>query len=277
MASTPSPASRAQTFTACSRPSGESAGSPWPSTRSNDWPSTAGCDSPWRTRSTSVAPGGGGEAVLAEERGSGTSAERRCRRDRSAATSGRPGASATPGGRRGSDPQDPARSSTLGIVDFRSKKEQIRRAEKAQRKAESRAGRRRGGASRRRQALGGGRGARPVRPSWSRCSRRRWPTSGKVTRRERRRAEAAQALEAIEGLVSSAAPAMEERAKELNRRGRKAAKKAQQAGRGDSEEGPQGSREAGPASPEEGRRGRSERRASSSRSTADAGAHPPAR
>ena len=78
--------------------------------------------------------------------------------------------------------------STLGIVDFRSKKEQIRRAEKAQRKAEKQLAGVEGGPRRHRPAPGRGRGARPVGPSGPRPQKAELASRGKVKRRERRRA-----------------------------------------------------------------------------------------
>ena len=54
----PSPASRSAISSACASPSGASGGSPWPSSSGNGSPGTAGADAPWRTRITSVAPGG---------------------------------------------------------------------------------------------------------------------------------------------------------------------------------------------------------------------------
>jgi hypothetical protein len=115
--------------------------------------------------------------------------------------------------------------STLGIVDFRSKKEQIRRAEKAQRAAQA--------------ELAGVEAARAVTDARLAAAEKRAKNAevvarqqaklageGKTKRRDRRRGSAAQALEAIEDLVSSAGPAVEEQAKKLSRRGKKAAKKA---------------------------------------------------
>ena len=51
--------SRAHTARACSRPSGASGGSLWPSIRSNVSPGDSVAEAPWRTSSTTVASGGG--------------------------------------------------------------------------------------------------------------------------------------------------------------------------------------------------------------------------
>ena len=115
--------------------------------------------------------------------------------------------------------------STFGIVDFRSKKEQIRRAEKAQRAAQA--------------ELAGVEAARRVtdqrlaeaetrarKAELLALRQAKLADEGKTSRRDRRHARRSDALEAIEGLVASAGPAVEEQAKKLSRRGRKAAKKA---------------------------------------------------
>jgi hypothetical protein len=115
--------------------------------------------------------------------------------------------------------------STLGIVDFRSKKEQIRRAEKAQRAAQA--------------ELAGVEAARVAtdqrlaeaekrahKAELLALQQAKKANEGKASRRERRKARTSQALETIEGLVASAGPAVEEQAKKLSRRSRKAAKKA---------------------------------------------------
>ena len=112
---------------------------------------------------------------------------------------------------------------TLGIVDFRSKKEQIRRAEKAQRQAQA--------------ALAGVEAARRVtdlrlaeaekrarRAEVLALQQAELASEGKAKRRDRRRA--AKAMDAMEDLVTNVGPAIEEQAKELSRRGRKVAKKA---------------------------------------------------
>lgn len=115
--------------------------------------------------------------------------------------------------------------STLGIVNFRSKKEQLRRAEKAHRAA--------------RAELEGEQAARSAADKRIAAAEKRTRQAEMLAlqqakkadiargkRRERRRASASQAREAIEGLVATNLPAMEERAKDLGRRGRKAAAKA---------------------------------------------------
>jgi hypothetical protein len=115
--------------------------------------------------------------------------------------------------------------STLGIVDFRSKKEQLRRAEKAHRAA--------------RAELVGEQAARSTADQRIAAAEKRARQAellalqqakkadiAKGGRRARRRAAASQAFEAIEGFVTTNTPVVEERAKDLGRRGRKAAAKA---------------------------------------------------
>lgn len=115
--------------------------------------------------------------------------------------------------------------STLGIVDFRSKKELLRRAEKAHRAA--------------RAELAGEQAARTAADKRIAAAEKRTrqaelfalqqakkADAAKGKRRARRKAAAGQAFEAIEGFVSATTPVVEERAKELGRRGRKAAAKA---------------------------------------------------
>src|SRR4051812_3387961 len=58
MASMSSPASRAATRSACSTPTGSSAGSLAPPSSGTGSPSRTGIDSPWRTRRIVAAPGG---------------------------------------------------------------------------------------------------------------------------------------------------------------------------------------------------------------------------
>ena len=53
-----SAARRSATCSAWWRPTSDSGGSPCPSTSSNDSPSTESADAPWRTRTSSVDPGG---------------------------------------------------------------------------------------------------------------------------------------------------------------------------------------------------------------------------
>lgn len=115
--------------------------------------------------------------------------------------------------------------STLGIVDFRSKKEQLRRAEKAHRAA--------------RAELAGEQAARTAADKRITAAEKRThqaellalqqakkAEAAKGKRRARRKAATNQAFEAIEDFVSATTPVVEERAKELGRRGRKAAAKA---------------------------------------------------
>jgi len=115
--------------------------------------------------------------------------------------------------------------STLGIVDFRSKKELLRRAEKARRSAQAQ--------------LAGVEAARVVTDQRLAAAEKRArqaellalqqakkAQAAKGKRRQRRKAAASHARGTIEGLVSAATPAVEERAKDLSRRGRKTAAKA---------------------------------------------------
>lgn len=115
--------------------------------------------------------------------------------------------------------------STLGIVDFRSKKEQLRRAEKAHRAA--------------RAELAAEQAARTAADKRITAAEKRTRQAellalqqakkaevAKGKRRARRKAATNQAFEAIEGFVTATTPVVEERAKELGRRGRKAAAKA---------------------------------------------------
>jgi len=114
---------------------------------------------------------------------------------------------------------------TFGIVPFRSKKEQLRRAEKAYRSAQV--------------ELAGEQAARTASDQRVAAAEKRARQAElqalhqakkagakKPTRKDKRRGLAAQAVEAIEDLMISASLAVAERAKELSRRGRKAAAKA---------------------------------------------------
>ena len=114
---------------------------------------------------------------------------------------------------------------TLGIVPFRSKKEQLRRAEKAHRIAEA--------------ELAGEQAARAeVDKRLAKAEKRAQQAEllalqqakkadvAQGQRKERRRRARRHAKQAIEDMVASATPVVEERAKELSRRGRKAAAKA---------------------------------------------------
>lgn len=115
--------------------------------------------------------------------------------------------------------------STLGIVNFRSKKEQIRRAQKAHREAQA--------------ALVGEHAARTAADQRIAAAEKRARQAELVAlqqskkadkarggRRSRRKAAASGALEATRDFVSANSPVVEERAKDLGRRGRKLAAKA---------------------------------------------------
>ncbi len=115
--------------------------------------------------------------------------------------------------------------STLGIVDFRSKKEQLRRAEKAHRAARAElVGEQAARAAADKRIAEAEKRARQAELVALQQSKKADVASGK--RRDRRRAAAAHAKEAIEEFVTTNAPVVEERAKDLGRRGRKAATKA---------------------------------------------------
>jgi hypothetical protein len=115
--------------------------------------------------------------------------------------------------------------STLGIVDFRSKKEQLRRAEKAHREARAElAGEQAARSAADQRIAAAEKRARQAELLALQQSKKADVAKGK--RRDRRRAAASQAIDAIEGFVSTNAPVVEERAKDLGRRGRKAAAKA---------------------------------------------------
>jgi len=114
--------------------------------------------------------------------------------------------------------------STLGIVDFRSKKEQIRRAEKAHQEA--------------RAELAGEHAARTAADQRIAEAEKRARQAELVAlqqskkadkarggRRARRKGVAGGAFEATRDFVSATTPAVEGRAKDLGRRGRKLAEK----------------------------------------------------
>ena len=115
--------------------------------------------------------------------------------------------------------------STLGIIDFRSKKEQLRRAEKAHRVARAELV----GEQAARSAADKRIGAAEKRAHQAELLALQQAKKADVARgkrRDRRRAAGSQAMDAIEGLVTANLPGVEERAKDLGRRGRKAAAKA---------------------------------------------------
>jgi hypothetical protein len=115
--------------------------------------------------------------------------------------------------------------STLGIVDFRSKKEQLRRADKAHRAAQAELiGEQAARAAADKRIAAAEKRARQAELLALQQAKKADVASGK--RRDRRKAAASQAIEAIEGFVSASTPVVEERAKDLGRRGRKAASKA---------------------------------------------------
>lgn len=114
---------------------------------------------------------------------------------------------------------------TLGIVDFRSQKEKVRRAEKAQRAAQAElAGIEKTRALTDKRLVAAEQRAREAEALA--LQQAELARQGKTKRRDRRRSSTAEAIDAVGGLVASAGPAVEERARELSRRGRRAAKKA---------------------------------------------------
>ena len=114
---------------------------------------------------------------------------------------------------------------TLGIVPFRSKKEQLRRAQKAHRSAQAElVGEQAARASADKRIAAAEKRARQAELLALQQAKKADVATGK--RRERRRAARAHAKETIEGFVSATTPVVEERAKDLGRRGRKAAAKA---------------------------------------------------
>ena len=119
--------------------------------------------------------------------------------------------------------------STLGIVDFRSKKEQLRRAEKAHRTARAElAGEQAARSAADKRIAAAEKRARQAELLALQQSKKADVARGKRKdrRRERRAAATSHAMDAIEGFVTTNAPVVEERAKDLGRRGRKAASKA---------------------------------------------------
>lgn len=115
--------------------------------------------------------------------------------------------------------------STLGLVNFRSKKELLRRADKERRAVESELST----VQAARKALDDRIAATEKRARQAELLALQQAKKAEVAqgkRRARRKAAANQALETIEGKVKEAAPVVEERAKDLSRRGRKAAAKA---------------------------------------------------
>jgi hypothetical protein len=117
--------------------------------------------------------------------------------------------------------------STFGIVDFRSKKEQLRRAEKAHRAARAElVGEQAARAAADKRLAAAEKRAQQAELLALQQSTQADVAQRKRRRRARRKAAAAQAIEVTRGLVTANAPAVEERAKDLGRRGRKAAAKA---------------------------------------------------
>ena len=96
---------------------------------------------------------------------------------------------------------------TLGIVPFRSKKEQLRRAEKAYREAEAELAGEQAARAEVRQARSPRPRSGPARPSCSPSSRPRRPTSPRSKRKDAPpRGRGASAIEAIEDLVGLGHP-----------------------------------------------------------------------
>lgn len=115
--------------------------------------------------------------------------------------------------------------STLGVVDFRSTKELLRRAEKAHEAAEAElASEQAARTAADRRIAAAEKRARQAELLALQQAKKAEVAKGK--RRDRRKAATAQAFDAIEGFVSTTTPVVEERAKDLSRRGRKAAAKA---------------------------------------------------
>ncbi len=114
---------------------------------------------------------------------------------------------------------------TLGIIPFRSKKEKLRRAEKAHREAEAELlGEQAARAESDKRLAAAEKRARNAELLALQQAKKADIARGK--RRDRRRKARAHARDAIDDLVGSTTPVVEERAKELSRRGRKAAAKA---------------------------------------------------
>ena len=115
--------------------------------------------------------------------------------------------------------------STLGIVDFRSKKEQLRRAEKARLAAQAELiGEQAARAAADQRIAAAEKRARQSELLALQQAKKAGASRGR--RRKRGQAAISQTIEALEGLVASGPPAAEARAKDLGRRGRKAAAKA---------------------------------------------------
>lgn len=114
---------------------------------------------------------------------------------------------------------------TLGIVPFRSKKEKLRRAEKAHREAQAELiGEQAARAESDKRLAAAEKRTRQAELLALQQAKKADIASGK--RKARRRKARREARTAIEDLVGSATPVVEERAKALSRRGRKAASKA---------------------------------------------------
>jgi len=114
--------------------------------------------------------------------------------------------------------------STLGIVDFRSKKELLRRAEKAQRAAQAELiGEQAARAAADKRITAAEKRARQAEQLAVQQARK--AGAAKAKRRGRRKGAAEQVFDALEGARNAAGP-LEDRVKDLGRRGRKAAAKA---------------------------------------------------
>jgi hypothetical protein len=115
--------------------------------------------------------------------------------------------------------------STLGIVDFRSKKERIRRAEKAYQSAQAELiGEQTARAAADKRIAAAEKRARQAELLALQQAKKADDVRGR--RRKRRQAAVGHTIEALESFVAANAPVAEEKAKELGRRGRKAAAKA---------------------------------------------------
>jgi hypothetical protein len=114
---------------------------------------------------------------------------------------------------------------TFGIVPFRSKKEQLRRADRAYLDAQAElAGEHAAREESDKRLAAAEKRARQAELLALQQAKKADVARGK--RSARRRAKAASAIEALEDLVSTATPIVEEKAKGLSRRRRKAAEKA---------------------------------------------------
>lgn len=115
--------------------------------------------------------------------------------------------------------------STLGLINFRSKKELVKRAEKERDAAQTDLER----AKLARSALDEQVSAtekRARKAELAALQQAKANEKQKGSRRKRRKDKANQAIDAVEDFVSTTAPVVEQRAKDLSRRGRKAAAKA---------------------------------------------------